>query len=35
MTATGDGPFFYTPGVILPHFPFIVPPAKGFVADEN
>ena len=31
----GEGPFFYSPEVMLPHFLFIVPPAKGFVADKN
>lgn len=31
----GEGPFVYSPEVILSHFLFIVPPAGGFVADKN
>jgi len=31
----GEGPFVYSPEVILSHFLFIVPPAEGFVADKN
>jgi hypothetical protein len=31
----GEGPFIYSPEIILPHFLFIVPAAKGFVAAGN
>jgi hypothetical protein len=31
----GEGPLSCSPEVMRPHFLFIVPPAKRFVADKN